>query len=177
MSSLKGNLLIANGSLFGPVFRQTVILLAEHGPDGALGFVVNRPTELVIDGEVGLPPAVLPDARVFYGGPVQEDVVAVIAEFAVTELVERPIVGALGWVSPEHFDDPAIARARVFAGYSGWGPGQLEAEMAEGSWLVDAATSDLLFDVPPEDLWPEVLRRKGGRYQLMATMPFDPTVN
>ena len=177
MKSLQGQLLIANGSLFGAEFRQTVILMAEHNEEGALGFVLNHPTPLSIeaDGEI---PIEFVDRRVFSGGPVQEDAVAVIAEFESPEHVARPIFDLVGFPSPDPVLSPlGVKRARVFAGYSGWGPGQLDAEMAEGSWIVAPATADLVFEVPPEDLWAEVLRRKGGQYALMASMPYDPSIN
>jgi putative transcriptional regulator len=70
-----------------------------------------------------------------------------------------------------------VRRARVFAGYAGWGPGQLEGELEEGSWLVEPATPDDVFSATPDELWSEVVRRKGPDYTLLASMPFDPSAN
>ena len=177
MESLKGKLLLANGSLFGDVFRQTVILMADHDDDGALGFVVNRPTNMLVAPDDAAPATTRFDQVVYSGGPVQQGVLSVIAEFESPELASRLIFDAVGFLNVEASDVPAVKRARVFAGYSGWGPGQLETELEEGSWVVTDAAADLVFDVPPEDTWKETLRRMGGEYALMATMPYNPGLN
>lgn len=174
---MKGKLLLANGSLFGEVFRQTVILMADHDDDGALGLVVNRPTNMVVAAEDPAPATAKLDEIVFAGGPVQQGVLSVIAEFESPELASRLIFDSVGFLDLDASDVAAVKRARVFAGYSGWGPGQLEGELEEGSWVIADATTDLVFDVPPEDTWKETLRRMGGEYALMATMPYDPGLN
>ena len=74
-------------------------------------------------------------------------------------------------------DDLPASRVRVFAGYSGWGPGQLEAELAEPAWIVAPAEPADVFAADPDELWRRVLRRKGGKFSLIATMPYDPTLN
>jgi putative transcriptional regulator len=87
--------------------------------------------------------------------------------------------GSIGFL-PEELETEEVGelrRARVFAGYAGWGPGQLEAELEEGSWLVEPARPDDVFTAEPDDLWSDVLRRKGPEYRLMATMPLDPSSN
>ena len=177
MDSLKGKLLLANGSLFGDVFRQTVILMAEHDEDGALGFVVNRPTQMVIDRDESAEQTFVVDETVYSGGPVQQSALTVIAEFMSPEHAARLIFDAVGFLDLEASAASAVKRARVFAGYSGWGPGQLEGELAEGSWVVTDATADLVFEVEPDEVWKEALRRMGGEYALMATMPYDPGMN
>ena len=177
MDGLGGKLLLANGSLFGDVFRQTVILMAEHDGEGALGFVVNRPTEMTISQEG--PVAALPglDETVYSGGPVQQSLLSMIAEFETPVLAAKLIFGSVGFLDLESSGPVGVKRARVFAGYSGWGPGQLDHEIEEGSWVITDATPDLVFEVAPDNVWQEALRRMGGEYALMATMPYDPGMN
>lgn len=177
MESLGGKLLLANGSLFGDVFRQTVILLAEHGPEGALGFVVNRPTEMIVSHEGPVAALGELDEIVFSGGPVQQGLLSVIAEFETPELAARVIFGSVGFLDLEAASPAGVKRARVYAGYSGWGPHQLDGEIEEGSWVVTDARADLVFDIPADRVWQEALRRMGGEYALMATMPYDPGMN
>lgn len=176
MESTRGKLLLANGSLFGDVFRQTVILMADHDEDGAMGFVVNRPSEMVVDRQESAEHLDVVDAVVYSGGPVQQGLLTVIAEFASVEHAARLIFGAVGFLDLEAVAPTAVRRARVFAGYSGWGPGQLEGELAEGSWVITEPTADLVFG-DTEEMWREALRRMGGEYALMSTMPYDPGMN
>ena len=178
METMRGHLLVANGSLYGPVFRQTVILMAEHNDEGALGFVLNQPTSMIVDVDSPVSGVPLADERVFAGGPVQQNAVTIVAEYDDPERAGHIVFDNIGFPSFE--SDVALAgiiRAKVFAGYSGWGPGQLEGETDEGSWLIEPASVDVVFDVAPEEVWGHVLRRKGGRFALMATMPYDPTIN
>lgn len=172
-----GRLLLANGSLFGDMFRQTVILMADHGDDGALGFVINRPTNMVVSEENRVTELGPIEETVFSGGPVQQGLLSVIAEFETPELSPRVIFGTVGFLDLEAPVRRGVKRARVFAGYSGWGPGQLENEIEDGSWVITDPTPDLVFEVSPEHVWQEALRRMGGEYALMATMPYDPGMN
>lgn len=179
MASLRGQLLIAAPSLVDPNFVRTVILIAEHGDDGALGVVLNRPSESSI-GEVvpDLSNLVDPDALVFAGGPVQPGGVMVLAEFHDPEDAALPIEGALGFVAVEA-DMAALEaeRARAFAGHAGWGPGQLESELEEEAWFIAPFERGDAFTDEPEMLWSRALVRKGGEYALVARMPLDPSLN
>jgi putative transcriptional regulator len=179
VNSLAGQLLISSPSLVDPNFRRTVVLMTHHDEDGAVGLVLSRPSDLRIDEAVPdlgeLPYA---DDVVFVGGPVQPEAVVVLAE--LTEPTEdlEPIVGNVVYMPPGI--DPGelpTARVRVFAGYSGWGPGQLEAELDEPAWIVAPADPADVFAADPDELWREVLGRKGGSFRLIATMPYDPTLN
>jgi putative transcriptional regulator len=102
-----------------------------------------------------------------------------VAELTAPELADLPIFGAIGFLTGEVSDAvrPAVIRARVFAGYSGWGPGQLEGELAEGSWIVDPARAEDVFTAEPESLWRTVLERKGPEFRQMSRVPFDPRMN
>jgi len=103
----------------------------------------------------------------------------VLADLEHPERVEVVAFGSIGFL-PEEVDPDALGplrRARVFAGYSGWGAGQLETELEEGAWIVEPAQPTDVFAEDAEALWSDVLRRKGPSYALMASMPFDPSLN
>jgi putative transcriptional regulator len=152
--SLRGKLLIAGPTLLDPNFARTVILIAEHTEEGAMGLVLNRPAETLVDEAVpDLGWLAAGGERVWVGGPVGSDA-----------------------DQPDQLDG-AIRRARVFAGHAGWGPGQLEEELAEESWIVEPPRREEIFTDDPDALWRAVLRRKGSRFALLATMPQDPSVN
>jgi putative transcriptional regulator len=162
-----------------PNFRKTVVLVAHHDEDGALGLVLSRPSDVPASAAVpllaGMPGAADP---VFVGGPVQPEAFMVLAEFDDLEEAAAPIVGQLGFMPADaEPDELAISRLRLFAGYSGWSSGQLEAELAEDSWLVVDAVPDDAFADDPDELWRSVLHRQGGRFSLMENMPFDPGLN
>ena len=180
MDSLRGRLLISSGGLFDPNFRHTVVLVGEHNADGALGVVLNRALNVTVQESVpalgGLVPAGEP---LFQGGPVQPASPVLLVELARPELADILIFGSVGFLVGELSSDlrPDILRARVFAGYSGWGPGQLEAEMAEHSWILDPAREDDVFTDVPDLLWSRVLERKGPEYRHLSRMPYDPSMN
>ena len=181
MESLRGQLLVASPALMDPNFHRAVVLVVEHSDEGALGLVLNRlsPGEVA---EVGPPldELIAPGERIHLGGPVETGAVLVVAEFDDPEEAASLLVGDIGLV-PGDGDFEALSgrtrRARVFAGYAGWGPGQLDAELAEEAWIVEPADPDDVFSDSAEELWAEVLRRKGGPYALVARMPPDPSVN
>jgi len=179
--SLKGKLLLASPALGDPNFARTVVLVAEHAPAGALGLVLNRPTDALVGEAVDeLTSIVDEDDPVFAGGPVGEDAVMVVAEFDDPAMAADLIVEDLGFLPADSdLDKVAIAtrRARVFAGHAGWGPGQLDSELDEGSWIVVAAQRDDVFTEDPDELWTLVLERKGGPYAVLARVPEDPSVN
>jgi putative transcriptional regulator len=178
MDSLAGKLLVSSPSLLDPNFRRTVVLMTHHDEEGAMGLVLSRPSPLsVADTVPNL--ADLPGADCIYvGGPVQTDVIVALVELDEPDDEVPPIIGNVGYLPGEgDTDELEIARVRVFAGYSGWGPGQLEQEMAEPSWIVVRAEPDDVFAPDPDELWRTVLHRKGGKYTLIATMPFDPGLN
>jgi putative transcriptional regulator len=180
VDSLGGSLLIAGPGLWDPNFRRTVILVGHHDDEGAVGVVLNRVSE--VEAAVAAPPLaelVPPGDRLFVGGPVQPQAAVVVADFEHPERAQVIAFGSIGFLPEELEADELgeLRRARVFAGYAGWGPGQLERELDEGSWLVEPARAEDVFTDDPERLWSEVVRRKGPRYRLMATMPIDPSSN
>ena len=180
MENLRGSLLISSGALYDPNFRHTVVLIGEHGADGAVGIVLNRALSVTVEAAVpSLAHLTSPGAVLFEGGPVEPDKPVLLAEFADPDAPDIPVVGSVGFlvtgISPEV--ERSIDRARVFAGYSGWGPGQLEAEMARGSWILEPARPDDVFTDQPDLLWSRVLERKGPEYRQLSRMPFDPSMN
>jgi len=179
--SLAGQLLLASPSLRDPNFERSVVLIGVHSADGAMGIVLNRPSDVTV-GEAApqLEEAVSDSERVYVGGPVQPSSIVFLAEFLDPTPAGLLVLGRIGFPTPEAEIgelSQATERARVFAGFAGWGEGQLEAEIAEGDWIAQAALPDDVFTEVPERLWSDVLTRKGGSYALVARMPLDPSVN
>jgi putative transcriptional regulator len=116
---------------------------------------------------------------VWVGGPVQPESVLVLGEFLDPDDATVPLFGPLGFPSLEEPDEilPLTTRRRVFAGCAGWGAGQLEDELSRDDWIVEPASPDDAFTEAPDELWADVLRRKGGIYELVARIPEDPSVN
>ena len=180
MENLRGQLLISSGGLYDPNFRHTVVLVGEHNADGALGIVLNRALNVTV--EQAFPPLghlVPPGEPLFQGGPVQPESPVLLAELADPELADILVFGSVGFLVGEVSSDlePSILRARLYVGYSGWGPGQLEAEMEIDSWILDPARVDDVFTDEPALLWSRVLERKGPEYKRLSRMPYDPSMN
>ncbi len=180
--SLRGKLILASPTLMDPNFARTVVLIAEHTEEGAMGLVLNRPADAAIEDAVP-DLAWVADAAdpVFVGGPVAPNGVIVLAEWDDPAQAVVLVDEDLGFV-PGDIEDPdalgaAIRRARVYAGHAGWGPGQLEAELAEEAWIVESPLREELFSEDPEHLRPAVLRRMGREFALLSTMPPDPSLN
>ena len=180
MESLQGQLLVASPGLLDPNFRRTVVLVTEHTDDGAAGLVLNRPSPVaVVDAVPQLEPVVADGEQVWVGGPVQPEAVLVLGEFLDPDDAAVPLFDSLGFPSLTEPEEIVLAttRRRVFAGCAGWGAGQLEAELSDEDWILEPALPDDPFTDDPDELWSDVLRRKGGIYELVARMPEDPRVN
>ena len=181
MTNVGGQLLVAAPTLIDPNFRRTVVLIAEHGDEGAMGVVLNRPTETTVGEALPALAEVLGgEDPVFHGGPVGTHGVVVLAEFEDASRAAARIAEDVGFVSAEEelADlEGNVRRARVFAGHAAWGPGQLDAELGDEGWIVADHRREDLFSAAPEGLWGRVLERKGGQYALVARMPFDPSLN
>lgn len=186
--TLRGRLLVSSPALTDPNFDRTVILLVEHGPDGALGVVLNRPSEMALDD-------VLPQwdsraaapAAMFIGGPVQPNAVICLARTdgdlggdpGGNDLIGTTAVPGIGLLDLDGDRDAVAADLvlRCFAGYAGWTAGQLEVEIDEGSWFVVDPHPDDPFVPHPSRLWQTVLARQPGKLARYALYPLDPTVN
>ncbi|MEO6570046.1 MAG: YqgE/AlgH family protein [Ilumatobacteraceae bacterium] len=181
----KGRLLIATPPLDDPNFDRTVVYMLEHHDDGALGVVINRPTdEGLAEPLERWDDLQAPPASIFHGGPVEPDALIALA------LAKQPVVEPSDELSPvsglvasaDLTTDPAVVAAsvvavRIFRGYAGWGPGQLEGEIDAGAWLVLDAQPHDVFAAEPDDLWRDVLRRQGGRLAWLAGAPDDLSAN
>jgi putative transcriptional regulator len=182
-ATTKGRLLVASPLLGDPNFERTVVFMLEHNDEGALGLVLNRPSDV----EIAAP---LDDwsrftshpSVVFVGGPVSREAVISLARVAGAEVPEAwqridGAVGVLDLTADADLIGAAIADLRIFAGYAGWGPGQLESEIDEGAWwVVDAEPGDA-FAAAPEGLWRAVLRRQPDPLRRYALFPPELRMN
>jgi putative transcriptional regulator len=184
-----GRLLVANPMLPDPNFDRTVVLLLAYSEEGALGLVLNRPTEMEVAAPLpqwerlaATPPVV------FMGGPVQHQAVICLARATETDLdgagVDsdgwKPLTPDVGTLDLDLDPDELVSRftrVRVFAGYAGWGAGQLEGEIAAGAWWVVDAEPDDPFSQEPGELWSRVLRRQPNRLRVVSYFPDDPAWN
>ncbi len=184
--STRGQLLVATPVLHDPNFDRTVVAMLEHNADGALGVVLTRPSETPTRLAVPqLSSIVRDDDVVHIGGPVAPEAAIAVAECDIDVdgfLEVAHGVGTLDLPSSidEHGDPIAdsglfagVKRCRLFAGYSGWGPGQLDSEVSVGAWFVVEMLPDDLFGSDHEKLWPRVLRRQPGDIAWFANYPDD----
>src|SRR5688572_25573324 len=176
MTDFSPSLLLSMPQMQDPNFARTVVLLCDYGPEGAFGLVVNRPTDLVASEMVRLEPPVTrkSEMRLFFGGPVQQERGWILLPDPPAEPDYRTIrEGIYLTASPEVLrrvlENPAPARARVLAGYAGWGPGQLDEELAQSAWLISDVQADLIFDVDPAQMWDTAIRRLGADPSALQT--------
>jgi putative transcriptional regulator len=175
--STAGRLLISSPSMSDGNFDRTVVFVLEHASEGALGVVLNRPTPVAVGEAVpqwqhlALDPGV-----VFLGGPVAPGSVLALAraDRAVETPTFTPVLGRVGVLDisgvPDELDE-AIEGLRLFTGYSGWGPGQLDQELAGGAWFVVDAEPDDPLTGRPDTLWTDVLNRQDGRAAMRSQDP------
>ena len=181
--NLQGQLLLDSGQLGGSFFQHTVILVCKHDSEGAFGLVLNRALGKTV-GEMIVAdlPELLKGSALYVGGPVLPGALSYLHTDAF--LGEADVLPnlALG----HSLDDlmeigasfSATKKVRLFAGYAGWSPGQLEGEMKRKSWLTFPASLDLVFETPPEELWRRILKSKGGwKNKLLSQMPEDLSWN
>jgi putative transcriptional regulator len=182
----RGRLLVAAPAMADPNFARTVVLLLDHDEDGALGVVLNRPTDIPVAavlpawGGQASPPDV-----VFHGGPVGTNSALGVMQVTGADLPVgfrtmfggAPTTGLIDLDTPVELLAGAFDGLRIFAGYAGWGAGQLESEIDEGGWIVTDSEPEDLTRVGSDSLWAEVLERQGGHVALLASYPADPTLN
>jgi putative transcriptional regulator len=179
---LKGQLLLDGGQLLGSFFQRTVVLICQHDAEGAFGLVLNRATGSTVgDLVVANLPDLLKACPLYVGGPVQVGALSFLhTDSFVSEANVMPNL-SLG-----HSLDALVEigesfsptrKVRMFAGYAGWSPGQLEGEMQRHAWITHPASLELVFDSDPTTLWQTILRTKGWKYKLLSQMPEDPSRN
>jgi len=179
---LKGQLLLDSGQLRGSFFQRTVVLICQHDAEGAFGLVLNRSSGSNV-GEMIV--ADLPDTLkacpLFLGGPVQPSALSFLHSDGFI-----PDANVLPNLSLGHSLDSLMEigesfspgkKIKLFAGYAGWSPGQLEEEMKRKAWLTHPASLELVFDASPDQLWQLILRQKGWKYKLLSQMPEDLSMN
>ena len=179
---LKGQLLLDSGQLQGSFFQRTVVLICQHDAEGAFGLVLNRTTgnnvgEMIV---ADLPEA-LKTCPLYLGGPVQPSALSFLHSDAFI-----PDANVIPNLSLGHSLDSLVEigeslsptrKLKMFAGYAGWSPGQLEDEMKRKAWLTHPASLELVFDTASEQLWQTILRSKGWQYKLLAQSPEDLSAN
>lgn len=183
VKNFKGKLLLDGGDLTGSFFHRTVVLICEHNAEGAFGLVLNRSSGSKV-GELVVAdlPDLLKSAPLFLGGPVQPTALSFLhADSFIPDANVFPNLN-LGHSLDELVEVggsfSAAKKVKMFAGYAGWSPGQLEKEMKRKSWLTYPASLELVFETPPDQLWPRILRSKGGwKNKLLSQMPDDLSLN
>ena len=181
--TLRGRLLLDSGQLGGSFFQRTVVLICQHDAEGAFGLVLNRATGNKV-GEMLVAdlPDRLKELPLFLGGPVQPTALSyLVADTFI------PDANVLPNLSLGHSLDSLVdlgesfspsQKLRLFAGYTGWSPGQLEDELKRKAWLTHPASMDLIFESDPGELWRSVLRlKRGWKYKLLSQIPEDPSLN
>ncbi len=180
--SLKGKFLLDGGKLQGSFFHRTVVLICHHDQEGAFGLVVNHPSETTVgEAIVADLPEVVKEQKLYIGGPVQSTALSFLQSDAFL-----PEANVMPGLNLDHSLDELIEfgdsfsksrKLKIFAGYAGWSPGQLDDEMKRGSWLTHQASIKQVFSEDPENLWRIILRKKGWECKLMADSPDDLSWN
>ncbi len=171
----QASLLISMPQLQDPNFARTVVLLCDYGPDGAFGLVINRPADVPATEMVRLEPPVVAgnDMPLWIGGPVEPQRGWILLGEEPAAEFKRIRDGLYLSTSPallrEVLEARPAPRARVLAGYAGWGPGQLDDELAQSAWLMADVDLDIVFDVPAAAMWETVIRRLGADPSMLTT--------
>jgi len=176
-----GKLLIAEPFLSDPNFARSVILLCEHGDEGSVGFILNRSTELTL-GDL-LPELYTPLLPIYQGGPVQLDTLHMLHRMPDAFGGNEIFPGVFWGGSYESLQEVIMNNAyqpidmRLFVGYAGWSPGQLEAEVKEGAWIVSDLSAEILFETEPDRVWKEAVKSLGQDYSYLVNLPLNPQMN
>ena len=179
---LKGQLLLDSGQLQGSFFQRTVILICQHDAEGAFGLVLNRASGSKV-GEMVVAdlPTLVKDSPLYLGGPVQPSALSFLLSDTFI-----PDANVLPNLNLSHSIDTLVEmgdsfsparKIKLFAGYAGWSPGQLEDEMKRKAWLTHPASLGLIFESDPAQLWQSILRQKGWQYKILAQSPEDISLN
>jgi putative transcriptional regulator len=184
MQTAAGSLLISSATLMDPNFARCVLLMIESNEEGSLGVILNQPSETPV-GEVleQWRDVVNPPGVLFRGGPVELNAALALGSVVSTEdppLGWRQVSGPLGMVDLDDSPDDYLGRLgglRIYAGYAGWGAGQLDDEIAEGSWHVVPARPSDPFSAHPDRLWHDILRRQPPPLSMLSTLPEDASLN
>lgn len=179
----RGCLLISSPTLQDSNFSRTVVLLCAHDAQGSMGLVLNRPTNFSLsEALVGVSHPTT--EKLFWGGPVQEDRVTILQRTTQGTTSQHRIAADIEFGDEQDFlretEGSSLTtskRFRMFAGYAGWGEGQLQEELDQCGWLIAPAAAELVFDTAPKTIWSAALHRLGPEFAHLASMPRDPRVN
>lgn len=178
----RGHVLLAEPFMLDPYFRRAAVLLCEHNPEGSLGFIMNKSTNLRINDLIEDFPAF--EAEVFYGGPVSTDTLHFVHNLGGLINDSIPVADGVWWGGD--FEEMKFmitsglvepGNVRFFVGYSGWSGGQLDEEMEIGSWVTADMHANYLFKSPPEGLWSQVMYNKGDLFEIIAEVPEEMSWN
>jgi putative transcriptional regulator len=180
--SLKGKLLLDGGKLHGSFFHRTVVLICQHDEEGAFGLILNRSSDNTVgEALVANVSEMVREQALFVGGPVQPGTLSYLHTDAFLpngNVIPNLNLGhSLDTLMDLSESLSATQKLKLFAGYSGWSPGQLDQEMARKDWLVHPASLDLVFDTKPDELWKRILRQKDDQSRLLAESPDDLSWN
>ncbi|MEO7235723.1 MAG: YqgE/AlgH family protein [Lapillicoccus sp.] len=181
---LAGRLLVAAPQVEEQTFRRSVVLVLHHDENGAQGVILNRPIDADIDAVLpGWKSVATTPQTMFQGGPVELDSaigLVTVPGDAPEPMGVKPLFGGLGLVdldAPPALVAAEVAGMRIFVGYAGWSPGQLELEIRRGDWYVVTSEARDAFSSAPESLWSDVLARQRDNLKLVAGFPDDPNLN
>ena len=176
-----GNVLVAEPFLGDPNFERSVVLICEHSDEGSFGLVLNNPSKNTI---ADVFDDIYVEFPLFVGGPVQQNTLHFVHRLG--HLIEESIDLGNGIFWSGDFESVKsllnigsikTEDIRFFIGYSGWGAGQLNSELAKDSWIISDINAELLFEEYNSQFWRTVLKRMGGDYKVLANYPVDPRLN
>ncbi len=179
---MAGRFLISEPFMYDENFKRTVVLLVEHGDKGSLGFVLNRQLQVNVDQIVEDFP--LCESSVFMGGPVEQGTLHYVHRLGKKIPDSREVSGGIYWGGSFESLQNLVEKGDIiesdilfFVGYSGWAPGQLEEELDRKSWIVAPEDPNLIFQADYKDMWRQVLKSMGTKYQVISNYPVDPRLN
>jgi putative transcriptional regulator len=185
--TLRGQFLIATRRLRDPNFFRSVVLIVEHGKEGAMGLIVNRPSSVTVaralEEHFELPET---GELVYIGGPVEPSALFILHNSRDLDAGERPVVpGVFIGSSGTVFEDVVRSaesgdtdlRFRVLCGCAGWAPGQLEGEVSRGDWLVRPGNNELTFSPNPYEVWEEAVGMLSTEMGVLPSAPGNPEWN
>lgn len=180
--SLQGQLLLDGGKLQGSFFHRSVVLICKHDEEGAFGLILNRSSESKVgQALVANLSETVKDQPLFVGGPVQPGSLSFLhsdaLELQANVMLNLNLGHSLDALMDLGESFSPTRKLKLFAGYAGWSPGQLDQEMARKDWLVHPASLDLVFTPNPAALWKEILRQKDDQCRLLAESPDDLSWN
>ncbi len=179
-----GDLLLAVPYLGDEHFERSVVLLVDHSEEETIGFTLNKPSVLSLEDVVSFHASSI-SLPLFIGGPVQQDTLHIIHAKEDARSAKIEVNKQIYWCADYEgllreieVEQGMQEQVRFFLGYSGWGKGQLEAELEGNSWIICRnVTKEMIFNVAPENLWAHILTEMGGKYKMFANYPLDPRMN